>query len=95
MALGDLFCWPDESGSKHGSPTGGTAAPRLERPRLVRRGVRYPCAAIQMTMSVAPLPPTGRGGAGAVFGVGINDCEARIVEVPSLESLLAEVGPEV
>ena len=70
VALSDPFCFTGSSWKK--------------RALLLHQNVTYPCAFIQMTMSIAQKPGDG---ATLLFGVGMNDCEGRIVQVRTHEVL--------
>ena len=63
VGLSDPFCWAD--------PT-SVLTPQT---RLTRRGRAYPCAYIQMTMSLTAHASDARA---AVVGVGMNDCSSRV-----------------
>ena len=55
-----------------------------KRAYLVYENITYPCPAIQMTMSIAQKAGDPEV---VIFGVGMNDCEGRVVEVARREVL--------
>ena len=77
VALSDPFCWPD------------TTSILTNKTRLSRRGRAYPCAYIQMTMSVSAHLRDTRA---AVVGIGMNDCSSRVALVPSIDELIKPGG---
>ena len=73
IALSKTFCWLDDS-------TQGV--------QLYRRGRKYACPHVQMSMSVTPKLDDASA---AVVASGMNDCTSRVVVIKDINTLFEQV----